>query len=368
MLLPVAALVVVALLVWAVDAGARPGWTGYYAAAADLWFVGHGADIAFRPAGVAPFAVTVAALGPALATALAGLRAGRRAQGTVAPGGALVTGTATVAALDVLLLLTASRPIAALDPVQAIALPALVYGAAALLGALLAGGTVLPPGPVLADALRVGLGAVAAVTAAAALAVTALLIVSLPAVVSLSESVHAGATGGLALTAVQLALLPTVVVWAVAWFVGPGFALGAGSSIGPLGTHLGPVPALPMLGALPDGSGPVGLGVVLVPVVAGFLVGVLTARRSDRPLTGARPLVVGLLGGLLGGAVIGLLAAASAGGIGPGRLAVAGPQPLLVGGIAALEIAIPAVLGLWTGTRGRAVTPGDVVWRMDEQR
>ncbi|WP_375401259.1 DUF6350 family protein [uncultured Amnibacterium sp.] len=366
LLVPVAVLVVVALLVWAVDAGARPGWTGYYSAAADLWFVGHGVDIAFRPPGVAPFTVTIAALGPALVTVLAGLRAGRRARRTVAPGGVVLVGTATVASLAALLLLTASRPIAAPDPVQAIALPAILYAAAALPGALLGRGALRPEGA-LADAVRLGLGAATAVVAAAALAVAVLLIGSLPAVVSLFESVHAGATGGLALTAVQLALLPTTVVWAVAFLVGPGFALGAGSSIGPLGTHLGPVPSLPILGALPTGSAPIDLAVVLVPIVAGFVVGVLTARRSERPLPGLRLLGIGLLGGLVGGALLALLAAAASGAMGPGRLAVAGPDALLVGCVAALEIAIPAVLGLVTGMRGRAATPGDVTWRMDQQ-
>lgn len=366
-LVPVAVLVVVALLVWAVDAGARPGWSGYYAAAADLWFVGHGADIAFRPAGVAPFTLSVAALGPALVTVLAGLRAGRRAHRTAAPGGAVIVGTATVAALSALLLVTATHPSAAPDPVQAIALPAIVYAGAALLAALLAGGRVPTAGSV-ADAVRLGIGAAAVVVAVAALAVGALLVTSLPAVVSLSESVHAGVTGGLALTVVQLALLPTVVVWAGAFLVGPGFALGAGSSVGPLGVHLGPLPSLPMLGALPARSTPLDLCVVLVPIVAGFVVGGLTARRSVRPVTGPRLVGIGLLGGVVGGGLLALLAAASSGAVGPGRLSIAGPQPLLIWGVGAVEIALPAVLGLVTGTRGRAVAPGDVAWRMDEQR
>lgn len=366
-LVPVAVLVVVALLVWAVDAGARPGWTGYYSAAADLWFVGHGADIAFRTPGVASFTITVAALGPALVTVLAGLRAGRRAHRTAAPGGVVIVGTVTVAALSALLLVTSTRPVAAVEPVQALALPALAYGAAALLGVLLARGPVLPAGA-LADAVRLGIGSVAVVLAVAALAVGVLLIGSLPAVVSLFESVHAGATGGLALTAVQLALLPTVVVWAAAFLVGPGFALGAGSSVGPLGIHLGPVPSLPLLGALPARSAPLELCVVVVPIVAGFVVGVLTARRSDLPMPGLRLLGIGLTGGVVGGGLLALLAAASSGAVGPGRLAVAGPQPLLIWCTAAAEIALPALLGLATGMRGRAVTPGDVVWRMDEQR
>jgi hypothetical protein len=160
-------------------------------------------------------------------------------------------------------------------------------------------------------------------------------------VVGLYESVGAGIAGGLALTALQIVLLPTVVVWAASWLTGAGFALGAGSSVGPLGTFVGPLPSVPLLGALPHHAGAVGLAALLVPVLAGFGCGYAARRRAD----GASPLVVGLVAGLGAGLLLGALAAAASGAAGPGRLAAVGPEPLRVALLATAEIGLPALLG-----------------------
>lgn len=91
-------------------------------------------------------------------------------------------------------------------------------------------------------------GAVASATvviAASALAVAVLSPANYAAIISLYESVHAGVLGGIALTIGQLAVLPNLVIWRAPWFIGPGFANGAGSSVTPLGTTLGPIPAIP---------------------------------------------------------------------------------------------------------------------------
>ncbi len=59
----------------------------------------------------------------------------------------------------------------------------------------------------------------------------------------------------------QLAVLPNLVLWAVSWLTGTGFAVGAGT-ISPRTEVLGgPMPALPLLGALPThAGGAAGLG------------------------------------------------------------------------------------------------------------
>jgi hypothetical protein len=53
--------------------------------------------------------------------------------------------------------------------------------------------------------------------------------------------------------------------------------------------------------------------------------------------------------GIVAGALLGLLAWWSAGAMGPGRLAVVGPNPLLVGALAAAEIGVAAALGMLAG-------------------
>ncbi len=149
-------------------------------------------------------------------------------------------------------------------------------------------------------------------------------------------------------------MLPNLVLWAVAWLVGPGFAIGVGSHVSPLGTALGPLPALPVFGALPSGESSFGFAGILVPVVAAFLAGVAIRPALARAVGYVSPLLVIAVAagtGVVGGAVIGVLTAASAGAAGPGRLAVVGPDGLLVGLVAAAEFAVAAGIGLAAATR-----------------
>ena len=289
------------------------------------------------------FPITLALLGPALVTVLAGVRAGRRAGRTAVPGLAIAAGLVVVLAGSILLLLASATDGAGPDRLQAVVLPVLVYGVAAVAG-LLPGRRPTRSGPVAAG-LRGGAGAAAAALAAGGVAVAVLLAVHLPSVVGLYESSSAGIAGGLALTVLQIALLPTVVVWAAAWFTGAGFALGAGSSVGPLGTAVGPLPSLPLLGALPQHVGGFGLAGVLVPVLAGFGVGIALRLRGDAGPGAARLLGTALATGVTAGALLGLLSLAASGAIGPGRLAEVGPDALQVAWRAAVEVGIGALVG-----------------------
>ncbi len=206
----------------------------------------------------------------------------------------------------------------------------------------------------LTAALRGGAAAAVVVLAVSSVAVALLLLTSYAKVITLYEGVHAGVLGGIALTVGQLAFLPNLVIWAASWFIGPGFAIGTGSAVTPFGTSLGPLPAVPVLGALPSGH-ELGWGFLglLVPVLAGFLAGVVIRVRLVRELeveTRGRWLVLaGVLTGVTGGILLGLLAWFSAGAAGPGRLVDVGPSPWLVGAFGALEIGIPAVIGLLVG-------------------
>ena len=151
-------------------------------------------------------------------------------------------------------------------------------------------------------------------------------------------------------------MLPNLVIWIASWLVGPGFAIGSGSSVSPLGTELGPLPGLPLFGVIPPGGFSFGLIGILVPLVAGFLAGaLLRSRLADRAGSdGVRTRILTALGiGVVAGIQLGLLAWWSSGAIGPGRLHDVGPNPWLVGGIAALEVAVTAMIGLVAGARVR---------------
>ena len=105
----------------------------------------------------------------------------------------------------------------------------------------------------------------------------------------LTAGLDAGVGGGLLLLLGCLFYLPTAVVWGLAFCVGPGFAVGEGTSVGVLGADLGAVPAVPLLAGLPSGTGsPAWWLVLLVPAAAGVLAG-LVADRTAGTLAGAGP-------------------------------------------------------------------------------
>jgi hypothetical protein len=159
---------------------------------------------------------------------------------------------------------------------------------------------------------------------------------------ALASATDPGFVGGLALFATGLALVPNAALWGSAWLAGPGFAVGVGTAVGPFGTTVGAVPALPLLAALPSGAPPTWLGVVglLVPVGAGAAGGVLLARtlRGGARSAAVEGLGLGPCVGLAGA----LLAWLSGGPLGGGRLSVVGPSWWQVGLALTVEVGVAA--------------------------
>ena len=368
-------------LVWAVHFGFAVDWVVFWRAAVDVWLLGHGVDVTFvldpelaaalgMPAAAEPVRVTIALLGFALLTLLLGVRAGGRIDETGHPLIGTVTGMVVVAALSVAVTSSVLHDAARPSLMQAALFPALVFGVGIVVGLVRAHGS-LPGGvasrarsrldditPALrvggGAALRAGIGALALTVAVSAVLVAALIVVGVATQIGLYEALHTQGVGGIALTLAQLALLPNLVLWAAAWLFGPGFAIGVGSSVSPVGTSLGPVPALPVFGALPTGEPTFGFLGLLVPVVAGFLAGAAVRPALARSLDRVGPLTVlgvGVAGGVVAGALAGFLAAASGGSAGPGRLAEVGPDPLVVALVAAAEFGVAITLGLAAASR-----------------
>jgi hypothetical protein len=194
--------------------------------------------------------------------------------------------------------------------------------------------------------LRPAFGALAVWAGAGAALTAALLLLHLHDVTGLYRALDPGLPGGVVLTLGQLALLPNVIVWAGAALAGPGVTLGTGASVTVGYSALGPLPAIPLLAALP-GPGPlpdVAVALLAVPLVAGVVAGSLILRGPVEGLL-AR---CGVAGGaaMVCGGVVGLLAWLSGGPAGPGRLADVGPQPLLTAAAVAAEVAVGAILML----------------------
>jgi hypothetical protein len=384
-------------VLWAAHFGLAVEWFVFWRAAVDVWLIGNGVDLLVQlepeialafalPGADAPFMLTLAPLGFALVAVLLGVRTGRRAAET--PHRWVGVAASVVSYALFASLATVSAQTATVTPVlwQGYLLPPLIYAAGVLLGSELGaregrglpgttGAALLDPvartirqrylalprtaRTVLLAVLRGGTATTAGIMGVAALTVAVLVGLNYTTIIGLYEAVQAGVLGGATLTLIQLALIPNFVTWAAAWFVGPGIAVGVGSSVSPAGTVLGPIPGLPILGALPQGALEWGFLGLLVPILIGFIAAVVSRQRMRLPGIpdpGRLAQVLGGVGiGLLAGLLLGLLAWWSGGAIGPGRLADVGPNPLLVGALAAAEVSVAAVLGMLVG--GHVVLP-----------
>ncbi|MFZ2963809.1 MAG: DUF6350 family protein, partial [Rhodoglobus sp.] len=316
-----------------------------------------------------PVLVTIALLGFALLSVLLGVRAGRRVAETRNRLLGELVSLATFGALSFLVTFSALHPMARPSLWQGTLLPTAVFAVGLAIGVRVeaddAGGRLRawfeswPRSVRLATvtALRGGAAAAAAILAVAAIVTTGAIVFAYARIITLYESLHGEVLGGIAITLGQLALLPNLVIWTASWLIGPGFAIGTGSLVSPLGTQLGPLPALPVLGALPGGQPAFGFVGLLVPIVAGFLIGTVLAGRLRGRLDDGPLLLAGLGAGVVGGVLLGLLAWASAGSAGPGRLVHVGPDPWAVGICAAIEIAVGCVIGM-LASRRRAPAAG----------
>jgi hypothetical protein len=217
-------------------------------------------------------------------------------------------------------------------------------------------------------------GALATLAATGALLAGTSLAVHMHEAAVLERDLGPGAVGTVLLCLLEVAYLPNAVIWAIAFSLGPGFAFGSGTVVGPTGSALAQLPAFPMLAALPPGlhaamPGWIGPTVLAMPYLAGVLAGVLLVRAAPTLSLDTAPLL-GLACGAVAGVLLGLLAAVSGGPLGDGRLAAVGPSAWQVGVVSALEIGIGAAVtaglanyralrmtGALAGLRGAALKP-----------
>jgi Family of unknown function (DUF6350) len=207
--------------------------------------------------------------------------------------------------------------------------------------------------------------AVAIVLAAAIVVLLVALGLGAARIVAVHRALGGGPVDVALLVLAQLSFVPDLVVWVGATLAGPGFAVGAGSSITVSSSVLGPLPAVPVLAALPAPGGlPLAaLALLAVPPAAGVVAGRLLVRdRPDQPWAWLLTDVAGAA--LAAGALFGALGGLAGGAAGPGRLTVVGPVPdwpaavLLVGAVAA-EVLLGALAGAvvgrlaWAGYRRR---------------
>jgi Family of unknown function (DUF6350) len=198
-------------------------------------------------------------------------------------------------------------------------------------------------------------GALAVLTAAGSLLGCVSLALHLAEFKAVDAVLAPGAVGAVLLLLAQLAYVPNAVIWAISFMLGPGFAFGTGTVVAPTGSALGPLPALPMLAALPPGlhpsvPPPLSAAVLVVPYLAGAFGGLLMTRAAPELALETAPLW-GFACGVLTGCVLAILAEFAGGPLGSGRLAAVGPSGWQVGVVASLEVGVAA-----------AVTAGAANW------
>ncbi|AXB46927.1 DUF6350 family protein [Amycolatopsis albispora] len=167
------------------------------------------------------------------------------------------------------------------EPLTAFLLPGVLSGAAATAGVLARCGLPEPVrqyvDPVAVRGLRAGALGLAALLVAGALVVLLGFGVSVPETMRLFDAETAGSGAGMLL--VSVVYLPNAVVAGLSFAAGPGFSIGA-VNVTPFAFDGGPVPALPILAALPEERAAWWPALLVLPVLAGALCG-WTLRRCD---------------------------------------------------------------------------------------
>nr|WP_255719817.1 DUF6350 family protein [Brachybacterium sp. ACRRE] len=378
------------------------GVLGAILLALDALVLGHGGSLLLQAGSVTgsiavmPFGLTIVLL---VVVALAARRAVRRLRPISADGalraralrdGGMCLGALVVvytAGLGVLAAIARSTLVHAVVP-SAVVSGALVSVVGGLAGALLAlrrrGGGGVPEVRILSllpapygSVARAVLLALAGLAASAALVCTAMIAIRFGAVASLHESLHAGFWGSVVLLLLQLALFPLIAVWVLVVILGGSVTLGAGSVISLAGAETTVMPALPLLGIVPDpGTGPWWTRLLIVLPVVAIALGAIRLCRdlvgegadADSSESALRERVIALVAYAVALLLLVLLVAGLAtGGIGDGSLEALGPRigslllPLLgivvlpTAAVAAvcLTPALPWARAQWAGLRGR---------------
>ena len=199
-----------------------------------------------------------------------------------------------------------------------------------------------------AAAVRAGVVALAVLVVGAALLASLAVCLRFPDVVRVGDSIGQGGAGDFGLFLIDLALVPNLVVWALGFVAGPGFAIGEGSSVTVTGSVHGALPGLPLMQAVPHSGthSPWFYLVFAIPLVAGaatvLIIGWSVRGLVDRvaALGTAVPAV---------GAVAGAGAVLSGGPVAAGAMSAVGPVPWQVALAVLGELAFVAVcgFGLW---------------------
>lgn len=158
------------------------------------------------------------------------------------------------------------------------------------------------------------------------LAFVAALVLDLDTALNVTSQLGTDTTANVQLVAVSLLVVPNAVLFSGSYLLGPGFTVGTQTVVSPTVVTVGALPMFPLLAALPD-AGPTPAWtaalVGLAPLVGA--VGAMRAQRAHPTYRWEEGALHGCGGGMLAGALFGLLALLAGGAVGPGRMSDVGP-------------------------------------------
>lgn len=382
-------------LVWLLENNPDVDWLVAFRAAADFWLLSHGTGLVV-PEGeilgllVPAFVVTLVPLGMTIWLARSFYNAGKRflAARSLWPGwlgGSLVYG---VAALGI----STAAYDSAIYPVawQGVFFPTILFLTFQILGSVFGQpdeifeGDVLDQSPerdrirgalnslrlklhwsirsIMGPAFRAGTAITVMLLAVSAFTLAVLIAISWIDITRLYESVQVSILGAGVLTIGQLALIPNLVIFGAAWFTGVGFSIGAGSLISPLGSQVGPLPTIPVLGALPVGGLEFGMISIVVVLLAAFIATLAIRKSADEirfefATAWTAAISLGLSIALVTSLQMALLATIASGSAGPGRLVQVGVSPWLLALVVFVEVGVVATLAAFYSARPVADKP-----------
>jgi hypothetical protein len=164
---------------------------------------------------------------------------------------------------------------------------------------------------------------------------------------NVTSQLHTDAGANVQLVVVSLLVVPNAVVFSGSYLLGPGFTVGTHTIVSPAVVTIGALPMFPLLAALPD-TGPTPpwtSALIGVPPLVAAL-GAMRAQRHHPTYRWEEGALHGCGGGMLAGALFGILALLSGGSVGPGRMTDVGP---LVGAVLVHAVTAFGIGGLVGG-------------------
>lgn len=335
------------LIVWMATPQSGLTWLESLHVAGLLWAVAHGTPIVV--AGITysllPWGLAVV---PALLMVYAGGWAARTSRCATVRDIAVVVATASVGyGLIIGVIAQATvRPdarISTLDAiVHAVVLGMLAFGYGAVRTTGLDTDRLVPAWAL--ATLRAGVVGALILLGIGAIAAAAALTIRVDDAVTLSQSLHTGFWGGLALLLLGVAYAPILIVWATAYVVGAGVMIGPAVTVSPFVPATAPtqLPPFPLLAALPQSASPLAWALPLAGVLAGVAAGLVIARRA-RADSRLMRLVMALGAAGVSATVLLVLSHLATGSLGDLRLANLGPSPTTVAVLAFVLVTLGAV-------------------------